>query len=94
MKRSIVLALTLLLVSGCAITNSMEAGADRLAGGLNQGLAQSYQGLGILVAAPVDATTLKAGDFGLIMQELLLNYLAEGGANVVDVELRKLPYIT
>ncbi len=86
--------LTLLSLSGCAYTNSMEAAADRLSGGLNQGLKQSYQGLGVLVAAPVEATTLKTGDFGLVMQELLMNYLAEDGVNVVDVELRRVPYIT
>jgi len=94
LKRSVTIMLAFLVLNGCAYTHSMEAGANRLAGGLNAGLKQSYQGLGVLVAAPVDAASLKAGDFGLLMQELLLNYLAEDGVNVVDVELRRVPYIT
>ncbi len=98
MKKILPLFLVVLL-SGCAhfypnYTFSMEGCADRISKSINRGLAHNYLGISVLVTAPVEATTLATGDFGLVMQELLIGAMRDAGANVVDAEVRRTPYIT
>ncbi len=97
MKRLLGIVLMFIL-GGCAhmqpnYTMTMEGAAGRVAAGINDELRRTYAGIPILVTAPVDAVSFEAGDFGLAMQELLMGALTESGANVVDVELRQVPYI-
>ncbi len=98
MKVRIIMIIALLF-SGCSHldlnhTSSMDRCAERTAIEISDGLAQSYMGMSMLVATPLDAVTLLSSDFGLAMQELLLSAMAEQKANVVDVQLRKEPYIS
>lgn len=91
-----------LLLSACANipitdpnhTKTIDQCAGRLAKGICKGLENSYMGVSVLVSAPVDAVTFAPNDFGLAFQEFMISAMAERNANVVDVQLRKQPYIT
>ena len=90
---------TLLLLCGCAAIQpnfsvSLEGGADRIAGAIARALPPEQLNVTMLVAAPVDATTLTTSRFGLAMQELLTASMARHGARIAEVQLRKLPYIS
>ncbi|MEA2102695.1 MAG: FlgO family outer membrane protein [Thermodesulfobacteriota bacterium] len=99
MKKIIAGLAVIIFFSGCAHVQpnyslTMEGAAKRLASYLASGLDESYRGMSCLSACPVDAGTMHAGRFGLSMQELMINALTDEGVNVVDVQLRKKPYIT
>lgn len=88
-----------LVAIGCAHvtlnhTARIEDCADRIADELSEGLEGSYSGVSILVSTPVNAVTYAPSDFGLALQEFLIGSLVKKNANVVDVQLRKEPYIT
>ncbi len=90
---------TLLLLCGCAAIQpnfsvSLEGGADRIAGAIVRALPPEQLNVTMLVAAPVDATTLTTSRFGLAMQELLTTAMVRHGAHIAEVQLRKLPYIS
>jgi len=90
---------TLLLLCGCAMVQpnfsvSLEGGADRVAGAIVGALPPEHLSVTMLVAAPVDATTLATSRFGLVMQELLTGAMVRHGAHIAEVQLRKLPYIS
>jgi hypothetical protein len=98
--RKIVITLTVFLLAGCTHlgldpyrTESMDTCASRLAGGIAQGLEESHMGMNTLVSTPVDAVTLSSSNFGLALQEMLINALAKKNVNVVDVQLRRQPYM-
>ena len=96
MKR-IPIILCCLFVLGCAHvsrTAHIEDCAEVIASELSKGLEPSYSGVSILVSTPVDAVTYAPSDFGLVLQEFLIGSLVKKKANVVDVQLRKEPYIT
>jgi hypothetical protein len=89
-----------LLLAGCTHmslnplrANSIDGCASRLAGGLAQGLEESHSGMNLLVSTPVDAVTLSTSNFGLALQEMLISALAQQNASVVDIQLRKEPYV-
>jgi len=87
------------LYIGCAhvqpnYTLTMEGSAGRIAQAIIKGMPPAYRGITMLVATPVEATTLDVGDFGLAMQELFIGAMTQKGANVVEVQLRKVPYIS
>jgi len=93
--------IAVLLLLGCShiplidvgSTGTIDQCASRLSKGICKGLEDSYLGVSILVSAPVDAVTFAPNDFGLAMQEFMIGAMAEGNANVVDIQLRKEPYI-
>ena len=90
---------TVLFLCACALVHphysmSMEAGADRIAGAIARALPPEQLNVTMLVAAPVDATTLTTSRFGLAMQELLTTAMVRHGAHIAEVQLRKLPYIS
>jgi hypothetical protein len=87
------------IFSGCSHiylmrTTSIEACAKRTSIEITKGLEESYMGMSILVSTPVDAVTLSSSDFGLALQELLIGAMAEEKANIVDIQLRKEPYLS
>lgn len=73
--------------------DSVDTCASRIASGISHGLAESHHGMTIIVSTPVDAVTLTSSDFGLALQEMLISALAQNNANVIDVQLRKVPYM-
>ena len=73
---------------------SLEGGADRIAETIVQALPPEHLDVTMLVAAPVEATSLVAGRFGLVMQELLTGAMARRGTHIAEVQLRKIPYIS
>lgn len=88
-----------LAVLGCAHmrpnhTIHIEDCAEAIAHELSRGLEGSYSGVSILVSTPVEAATYAPSDFGLVLQEFLIGSLVKKNVNVVDVQLRKEPYIT
>lgn len=90
---------TLLLLCGCAsiqrdFSLSLEGSVDRIADAIVDALPPEHLSVTMLVAAPVDATTLATTRFGLAMQELLTGAMVRHGAHVAEVQLRKLPYIS
>jgi len=95
--KRIPIILCCLFVLGCAHvsrTAHIEDCAEVIASELSKGLESSYSGVSILVSTPVDAVTYAPSDFGLVLQEFLIGSLVKKKANVVDVQLRKEPYIT
>jgi len=95
--KRIPIILCCLLVLGCAHvsrTAHIEDCAEVIASELSKGLESSYSGVSILVSTPVDAVTYAPSDFGLVLQEFLIGSLVKKNANVIDVQLRKEPYIT
>jgi hypothetical protein len=99
MKRPAAL-LMLFALAGCAHleldpfrTNTIDTCATRLARGIERGIEESHRGMNILVSTPVDAVTFRSSDFGLALQEMLISALAQRNANIVDVQLRKEPYM-
>lgn len=74
-------------------TTTIDQCASRLSRGICNGLEDSYMGVSILVSAPVDAVTFASNDFGLALQEFMIGAMAERNANIVDIQLRKEPYI-
>jgi len=95
--KRIPIILCCLFVLGCAHvsrTAHIEDCAEVIASELSKGLEPSYSGVSILVSTPVDAVTYAPSDFGLVLQEFLIGSLVKKKANVVDVQLRKEPYIT
>lgn len=90
--------LTALLFTGCAHLNpnhatTIEGCADRIGKCISRGLEDSYMGMSMLVSTPVDAVTFAPNDFGLALQELIISALARQNSNVIEVQLRKEPYI-
>jgi hypothetical protein len=73
--------------------DSIDNCASRLAKGIAKGLEESHMGMNILVSTPVDAVSFASSDFGLALQEMLISALAQKNANVVDVQLRREPYM-
>jgi len=84
--------LIVICISGCAyilepnLTITMEGCTDRIALSINEAIDKSYKNISIIVASPVDANTLKAGNFGLAMRKLLIVAMAKKDINVVDIE--------
>ncbi len=72
---------------------SLDGCASRIGKGISRGLENSYAGVSILVSTPVDAVTFATSDFGLALQELITSSLSERNSNVLEVQLRKEPYI-
>lgn len=88
-----------LFLTGCAHLDpnhatTMEGCANRIGKLISGGLEDSYTGMSMLVSTPVDAITFAPNDFGLALQELIISALAGRNANIVEVQLRKEPYIT
>jgi len=88
-----------LLFMGCThmqmgYSLTMQGCADNIASDLSKRLDKSHRGINIIVASPVDAYRLKAGRFGISMQELLVGAMAERDMHVLDTELLQEPYIT
>ena len=88
-----------LLFMGCAhmqkgYSSTMQDCADNIASDLSRRLDKPHRGVNIIVASPVDAYGLRAGRFGMSMQELLVGAMAERDMHVFDVELLQEPYIT
>jgi hypothetical protein len=73
--------------------DSVDTCANRLASGITHGLAESHMGMNIIVSTPVDAVTFSSSPFGLALQEMLISALAQNNANVIEVQLRKEPYV-
>ena len=97
--KNIVGMIMCIIVIGCThitpnYTISIEGCTDKIAMNISKGLTGSYQGVSVLVSTPVDAVTYAPSDFGLALQEFLIGSLVRHGTNVVDVQLRKEPYIT
>ncbi len=91
--------LPLVLTLSCAHLTTQQAFtpqacAQAVARSIGMGLESSYAGITVIVAAPVDASTFRPGDFGLAMQELLIGALVAEQVNVLEVQLREVPYIT
>lgn len=84
--------LIVISISGCAhilqpnLTITMEGCTDRIALSIiDETIDKSYKDISIMVASPVDANTLKAGNFGLAMQKLLIGAMAKKDIDVVDM---------
>jgi hypothetical protein len=97
--RNAILLHGVLYMTACAYVQpnyslSLEGGADRIAGAIVKALPPEQLSVTMLVASPVDATTLTAGRFGLALQELLTGSMTRHGAHIAEVQLRKLPYIS
>ncbi len=97
--RMLTLMMAAVLFTGCAHLDpnraaTMDGCANRIGKSISRGLEESYMGMSILVSTPVDAVTFAPSDFGLALQELITSSLAERNANVLEVQLRKEPYIT
>ncbi len=74
-------------------TTTIDQCASRLSKGICKGLEDSYMGVSVLVSAPVDAVTFSSNEFGLALQEFMIGAMAERNSNIVDIQLRKEPYI-
>lgn len=90
--------MTTLLLAGCTHLDptratTMDGCANRISKSISRGLESSYMGVSILVSTPVDAVTFAPSDFGLALQELMTSSLAERNTNILEVQLRKEPYI-
>jgi hypothetical protein len=90
--------MTAVLIAGCAHLDpnhatSMDGCANHIGKHISRGLEESYAGVSILVSTPVDAVTFASSDFGLALQELITSSLAGRNSNVLEVQLRKEPYI-
>jgi hypothetical protein len=99
MKACLCLLMAMLL-AGCSHmeidpfrADSVDTCAYRLASGISHGLAESHMGMNIIVSTPVDAVSLTSSDFGFALQEMLISALAQNNANVIEVQLRKEPYM-
>ena len=97
--RYILTAILCLLLAGCSHiglnhTSGIEDCADRIAKCIGKGLEDSYMGVSIMVSTPVHAVTFAPSDFGLALQELMISSMVRQKANVIDVQLRREPYIT
>lgn len=98
MKILVGMMTALLLLAGCAHldptrTTTLDGCANRIGKGISRGLESSYAGVSILVSTPVDGVTFASSDFGLALQELITSSLSERNSNVLEVQLRKEPYI-
>lgn len=99
MKRVILPLLCLSLIAGCAhvqpnYTLSLEGSAARLARPLARDIDEDHRGMTVIVAVPVETTSLKGGRLGLALQELLVTELVSRDQNVLETQLRVEPYIT
>ncbi|HNY64902.1 MAG TPA: FlgO family outer membrane protein [Deltaproteobacteria bacterium] len=98
--RALAAMILALVLAGCTSlglhpyrTDAIDTCADRLAEGIAKGLEESHMGMNLLVSTPVDAVTFHSSDFGLALQEMIISSLAQRNANVVDIQLRKEPYV-
>ncbi len=88
----LLIILIIISIFGCAhilqpnLTITMEGCTDRISLSINEAIDKSYKDISIMVASPVNATTLRAGNFGLAMRELLIVAMAKKDINVVDIE--------
>jgi len=97
--RMIPVLILCVMIGGCAHfstphSSSIEDCADEIARDICKGLERSYMGVSILVSTPLEAVSLAPSDFSLALQELLIGAMAKNNANVVEVQLRREPYIT
>lgn len=86
------------LLAGCAHLDptratTLDGCANRIGKSISRGLEKSYMGVSVLVSTPVDGVTFASSDFGLALQELITSSLSERNPNVLEVQLRKEPYI-
>jgi hypothetical protein len=94
----LIVIMTAVFLTGCAHldpnhASTMDGCANRIGKRISSGLENSYMGVSILVSTPVDAVTFAPSDFGLALQELIISALAGRNENVLEVQLRKEPYI-